>query len=470
MRRGVKSLRIGGIICAFAAATLCFSTSALANSFSLRSAVQTALDNNPNIEAARQNHQASSYALRQAEGRRLPEIRLDGDVGRQLIDQPQGLSAGDNNRWRTRREARLTMRQVLFDAWDRANDVYKNKARTNAAAFRLLERSERIALDTVEAYIDVRRHRKILSIARQNLNRHRRILSIVKTRRAGGRAADSETIQTEERIAAARAIAQQIQQSLLEAIAKFRRVVGTTPGALKPIGYPPHLPHNRSSAIRLAEAHHPSLQVADADVDSARFAVAQSRSANMPVVALEGNANYGHDLDGTPGRDEEYVGKVTLNWRIFDGRIGRNRTRELAARQAQAAAERDARRRQIVEAIDRALAGYQVGGSRVASLRKRTADSRRVIRAYEDEYKLSKRSLIDLLDSENAYFNSQFQLESVRAVHIFSAYQLAAGIGQLLEKIRVNAPEAQTFDTSERRWQGHGWGVTTVHVAPRAKR
>ncbi len=463
-------MRTWGIACASAAAALCFSAGALANSFSLRSAVQSALDNNPNIEAARQNHQATTFALRQAQGRRLPEIRLDGDVGRQLIDQPQGLSAENNNRWRTRREARLTMRQVLFDAWDRANDIYKNKARTDAAAFRLLERSERIALDVVEAYIDVRRHRKILSIARQNLNRHRRILSIVRDRRSGGRAAASETIQTEERIAAAQAISQQIQQSLLEAVAKFRRVVGSSPGSLRPIGYPGHLPRNRRAAIRIAEEHHPSLQVADADVESARFAVAQSRSANLPVVALEGNANYGRDIDGTPGRDEEYVGRLTLNWRIFDGRIGRNRTRELAARQAQAAAERDARRRQIIEAIDRALAGYQVGGSRVASLRKRTADSRRVIRAYEDEYKLSNRSLIDLLDAENAYFNSQFQLESVRAVHIFSGYQLAAGIGQLLEKLKVNAPEAASGNDGQRRWQGHGWGVTTVHVAPRAKR
>ena len=443
---------------------------ALANSYSLRQAVETALRTNPIIDAARQNHSASTYALRQAKGRYLPEININGDVGRQLVDQPEGLDDANNDRWRSRRQVRMNARQVLFDAWDRANDVYKNASRANAAAFRLLERSERTALDVIEAFIDVRRHRKVLAIARRNVNRHQRILNLVNTRREGGKAAESEAIQTRERIAAARAISDQIRQSLLEAIAKFRRVVGRAPGRLRPVGYPAHLPRNRKTAIRLAETHHPSLHVANADVDSARFAVAQSRSANMPVIALEGDASYGRDLNGTPGRNEDYSGKLTMSWKIFDGRIGRNRTRELAARQAQAAAEREARRREIIESIDRALAGYQVGSARVATLRKRSAESRRVIRAYEDEYKLSKRSLIDLLDSENAFFNSQFQLESVRAVHLFSAYQLAASMGQLLDKLNVAAPSPETVSSDNRRWVGRGWGVTTVHIAPRKQR
>ena len=452
---------VAGIVLTVAAAT---STSAT----SLRDAVSRTVRSNPSIEAARSNRRAAGFELKQAQGRLLPELNVNADVGRQLVDRPEGLSAENNDKWRTRRQVGVTVRQILFDAWDRANDVYKNASRLDASAHRVMERSELLALDAVEAYIDVRRHRKVLGIAKRNVRRHRRILGLVDERRRGGKAADSESIQTRERIAAARAIVAQIEQSLLEANAKFRRVVGIEPRKLDPVGFPAHLPNNRARAVAIAASYHPALKAADADVDTARFAYAQSRSENMPIVALEGRANYGRDLDGTPGRDEDYSGRVVLNWRLFDGRIGRNRRRELAARRAQAEAEREARRRAVREAIERAFAAYFTGGKRVASLRQRASESRRVIRAYEEEYKASKRTLIDLLDSENAFFSSQFQLESVRAVHIFSAYQLAASIGQLLEKLGIEPPAETVADHREQ--SRRRWGVVRIEIEPLRKR
>ena len=55
--------------------------------------------------------------------------------------------------------------QVLFDGWDRSNDIYRSAATVDAAALRLLERSEALGLDAVEAYIDVQRHTQILGVA-----------------------------------------------------------------------------------------------------------------------------------------------------------------------------------------------------------------------------------------------------------------------------------------------------------------
>ncbi|MFO7580703.1 MAG: hypothetical protein R6W74_10930, partial [Nitrosomonas halophila] len=42
------------------------------------------------------------------------------------------------------------------------------------------------------------------------------------------------------------------------------------------------------------------------------------------------------------------------------------------------------------------------------------------------------RSLLDLLDAENAVFTSRFQLASVTAVQVFAGYQLLATMGRLL--------------------------------------
>ena len=67
-------------------------------------------------------------------------------------------------------------------------------------------------------------------------------------------------------------------------------------------------------------------------------------------------------------------------------------------------------------------------------------EATKVVQAYKQEYELSKRSLLDLLDSESALFSSRFQLISVNAVRLFSAYQLLATMGQLLDTLGIAAP------------------------------
>ena len=81
-----------------------------------------------------------------------------------------------------------------------------------------------------------------------------------------------------------------------------------------------------------------------------------------------------------------------------------------------------------------------LGRERLAATREQVEASQRLARHYENEYKSGRRSLLDLLDAENAVFSSQFQLASVTAVQVFSAYQLLATMGRLLATLGIAAP------------------------------
>ena len=74
---------------------------------------------------------------------------------------------------------------------------------------------------------------------------------------------------------------------------------------------------------------------------------------------------------------------------------------------------------------------------------------------------------LDLLDSERAAFNSRFQLTSVRAVHTFSAYQLLAGMGKLLEAIDVAAPDTAIAD--HRTQSKRRLGIFNITIEPLRK-
>jgi adhesin transport system outer membrane protein len=307
-----------------------------------------------------------------------------------------------------------------------------------------MEQSETLGLDAVEAYIDVQRHMEILAISQRNRARIQHISGLVNDLLAGGRVPQSDVDQTIERLAAADAVIAQIKQALEEATAKFRQVVGTDPSALRAVTLPPGLPASSQAALQASLDHHPRLRATGADAKAAEFAREQVRAEHLPTISLQGSASYGDDLDGIPGRNVDVTGKVVMTWNLYNGLGTTYRTRALSEQFHRAQFEQQTAAREIRESVERAFAGYRIGGERLAATREQVEASQRLARHYEDEYKGGRRSLLDLLDAENTVFSSQFQLASVTAVQVFSAYQLLATMGRLLATLGIAAPpEAQ---------------------------
>lgn len=458
MTRGARfGAILAGLVCAASGA----------QAMSLKEAVQLTVNTHPSVAAVRADRRATGYELRQAQGRYLPTVDLSADIGQQLIDRPNGLGAATNNKWLTRRQAGVAVRQVLFDGFDRANDVYKNAARIDSSAWRVLERAQVLGLSAVEAYIDVRRHTDLVQIAQDNVRRHQEILRRVNVRREGGKASSGEVDQTSERVEAAKAVVAEIEQARQEAIARFRQIVGRNPGSTNPVRTPRGMPVTRSIAVHVGTVENPTVKAAESDMDVARFERERSASDYFPTIALEGTASAGHDLNGTLGRDQEVVGKVTASWNIFDGLITTNRRRALAEREAQAFAEREARIRETAEAIERAWAAWTQGRVRVDSFRQQVELNRKVVKGYLEEYELSKRTLLDLLDSENALFNSRFQLSSINAVQLFAAYQVLASMGKLLDSLGVAPPPEVVAD--HRLQSQKSFGIFNIEIEPLRK-
>ena len=76
------------------------------------------------------------------------------------------------NGWPARRVLSL-VRQLLFDGFRSLHEIWRQTARVDAAAARTHERSELIALDASEAYIDVVRYTRLVALADENVKAHR---------------------------------------------------------------------------------------------------------------------------------------------------------------------------------------------------------------------------------------------------------------------------------------------------------
>ncbi|NVK34339.1 MAG: TolC family outer membrane protein [Rhodobacteraceae bacterium] len=406
----------------------------------MQQAVQSAVATNPDILETSANRRARDQEYRGSQGAFLPSLSLSGEIGAQRLDRPGSFTRNNNDQWRTRKQLSVNVEQLLFDGFGSVNEVYRQAARVDGAALRVLERSEAVALDAVEAYIDVIRHTAILSQARVNVGKHSSIMNDVRQRFDGGDAGAADLSQAQERVAASEIIVADIQRSLLETIAKFERTVGEKPARLAP-AKPASVPSGPvSRLVDISATRHPQIQAALADVDAVKYEYETTKSAFLPRVTLQGTASVGDDLDGVEGRNNQYSGKLAFSWNLYNG--GRDRARQLQYTEqlTETTVRVDRVRRDIKEAIERSWAAVQTGTAKIHAIQKQVAANNKVVNGYLDEYDIGERTLLDVLNAENSLFNSKIDLISARAIYAFSTYQLRATTGDLLSYLNVTPP------------------------------
>ncbi len=421
------------------------------NAISLKAAVEKAVKENPTILAAQASRRATDSVLQQAKRRYFPEISIEGDAGYEFIDKPNAFGPNDNMQWRDRRRISLNVKQILFDGFERANNIYESRSRISAAAHKIMARSELIALNVIEAYVDVRRHDRLIRLANENVTRHRKLLSIVKTRVDGGKNTEGDLFQTRERLEASRALASQIKIARAAAAAKFKSAVGVGPRRLHAVKLAKNPYRTSFDAVTAAISNNSSLSALKSEIDSAGFRTDRSKADYFPVLTLEGSATRGHNLDGTDARADELRGMVMLRWKLFDGGVRRKRVEELTEREFVKVAEYDAAVREIRQEIEIAWAKIVEGRRQINAKRQQLRETNKVVASYRKEYEANNRSLLDVLDAENTRFAVEFDLSNANSIRLFSGYQLLGQTGQLLAQLGVQRPKGSDIaDTSTR--------------------
>jgi adhesin transport system outer membrane protein len=163
--------------------------------FTIHDAIEQAVKTNPGVGEAAANRRATEAELRQQQGTLLPQVRLQANAGPEMLRRDINPPPTGNGDWQRGREVSVVLRQTLFDGFTSINEVWRQSARVDAAAYRVHERTELIALDASEAYIDVTRYMRLVTLAQENLAAHRKIFANVQARYSGGRSGEGDVEQ-----------------------------------------------------------------------------------------------------------------------------------------------------------------------------------------------------------------------------------------------------------------------------------
>ena len=191
-----------------------------AEPYSINDALKQAVQTNPGVGEASANRRATESELRQTQSTLLPQVRIEARYGPEKFDQSNRVDSASalpvpivgNGTWRNGSEESVVVRQILFDGFASIHDIWRQSARVNAAAFRVRERTELIALDAAEAYVDVVRYMRLVGLSEQNVVSHEKIFANVNSRFSGGRAGEGDLEQSRERVENARANSRGISQ------------------------------------------------------------------------------------------------------------------------------------------------------------------------------------------------------------------------------------------------------------------
>lgn len=272
---------------------------ARAEQFSINDALRQAMQTNPGVGEASANRRATESELRQTQSTLLPQVRIDASYGPEKFDQSPGFIAPSiavpttgSGPWRNGSQESVVVRQLLFDGFTSIHEVWRQNARVNAAAARVKERTELIALDAAEAYIDVVRYMRLVTLAQQNVANHEKIFSNVNSRFSGGRAGEGDLEQSRERVESARAALAEFRRSLEDARAKYRKVVGIEPYNVRFPGPLRGLPASRDEALAVTLRFNSTINAAQSDVDAAKHAFKSTDGLFAPKFYLEGRATH----------------------------------------------------------------------------------------------------------------------------------------------------------------------------------
>lgn len=432
------------------ALAVCFglvSISAQAQPDTLASAVKEAIDYQPEIQAKLHAFNAATFDRREAFGGYLPTVDLNGSVG-------QADRQHDNRNWYSRNYAEVSLTQILFDGFRVRNQVAKAEHTSRMRYYELLDEAENKSLEVTGAYLDVLRYREMVRLAQVNLDNHRRVQGQIEQRAERGVSNNADLLQINGRVSLAESNLLTEIANLQTVGARFQRLVGRLPAedmeevATGQLSAPTDI----QTVLNEGYANNPNLHAAFENIDVSQSALKEAKSHRYPTFEFGASHGAYKNNNGFDNRDinnssrgsrygDESIVEIRVKYNLYRG--GSDRAAERAAFQRINQAE-DLRDKACIDLRQTAsiahsdIANLNVKQSALISHRD---GSGKVVNAYREQFDIGRRSLLDVLDSENEAFQAERALAHGHYDLISANARTLQSMGKLLNTLAVSADE-----------------------------
>ena len=400
----------------------------------LQDTVKKAIVSNPEVQARWNAFLASQNEQDVAKGGYFPRVDLSTGIGREQLTSP-----GQSTTNMTRRGATLSLNQMIYDGFATRDEVAKLNYTKLVRYYEILDVSESTALEAGRAYLDVLRYRELSALVRENFSQHEQVFDQIQQRvQAGvGRRVDLE--QAGGRLALSHTNLLTEASNLNDVSARYQRIVGELPPdeLAKPELLKQGIPATVEDALKQAYQGSPAFNASIENVRAAQ-ADAHSRQSNfLPRVNLRASKDIAFNDNGVNGRRDDQIVEVVLNYNLFKGGSDRALVRQYADRLALSRDLRDKACRDIRQTLIIAFNDIDNLSLQLGYLDQHQLAIEKAREAYRKQFDIGQRTLLDLLDTENEYFQARRAYINATYEHAIAHMRTLAGMGSLLTALQV---------------------------------
>lgn len=395
----------------------------------LTTVVQQALDQYPALAAAQARADAARADIARARSAHYPQISLGAGVN----SYASGSIPSSLGRTTLSPNARIN----LWSGGRIEADAERSEALTQASEAQLRLTQDEVALQASEAYLSWIRNVELLKLAERNLQAHQdtqediRKIAQVDT----GRRIDLQ--QAQVRVDNARLTVQSRHADLAVSAQRLRRfwtaALPTQPNPQEPVDLSSTplgvMPASLEDALAHVDDTLPALVQLRAQVSAAQAAVRQAQGLYWPTVDLSSSRQFNANT-----LRFETLTQLQLNMQVYNGQATSAQIDTAMAQLRAAEANLEEARLQQKEKVVQAWEEWASARSRANMGASQSEVGDKVVDGYRQQFRLARRSLLDLLNIQADTFNYRNAAKTAFHDERIARARLLAAMGDLARR------------------------------------
>ena len=411
----------------------------------LADALALAYQTNPTLQAQRAQLRFQDEQYVQARAGYRPTATASGQAAYQSSRcnpfTPGQQSCPDATAEANQLSATVSVTQPVFTSGRATAAVRQAEADIMTQRENLRAVENQVLLDTITAYVDVRRDQQALAIRVENLTVLKRQVDEARTRFDVGEVTKTDVAQAEAELAQAQAAFSVGQAQLAVSRASYAQTVGQSPGDLAPEPELGLLPKTLDQAFDTAVRNAPSIRSADYSTQSAEAQIDAAKAAIGPSVSLGASFN---QITGAVPFDPSLFRRTilfTLNvsQTLYAGGVRESQVRQAVERSNFFRIQGEGARRSVIQQLSQAWNRLLAGRAGIAANLEQVRAARVAYEGAREEEKVGLRTTFEVLQQEQILRDAELSLNTSR----HDAYVASATVLQVagLLEARLLVPD-----------------------------
>ena len=289
----------------------------------LSQALLQAYNENPELNAERENIKVSKEDVKISISQFLPTVTLSGSKSQENTEKLTDRSGANSVITDVNPETQsIDIKQKIFQGFAGFADMEKSKIGLNLAEAKLLKTEQNILYKAVEAYSGLIFTDEKLKINQNNVNLLERQVETDQARLERSQITLADLAQSESSLAGAQAKFIQARSEAVTAKLVYEKIIGPINDAStldKKSDLNFEIPTDLDKAIETSKISNPNLIISKLEYEQSEKDIMIARSDLSPSATLSFNSSRTDDASSTINERDRETLKATISWPIFNG-------------------------------------------------------------------------------------------------------------------------------------------------------